>query len=956
MIFVSASEEWEKPRFSRQTADEQQPSASDTQRIITARLKITHKDLNYGENGEIQVLKGHDISLTLFGFGLTEESKVKLTTVRSLYGTECKSDESHYVQTSTFLLEADPSGLKANLTIPGSKLPIVRDQRVFFFCLFDEARNEWVHQGDVDGASIEVYELLLPIWLMIVFIVILLCLSGLFSGLNLGLMALDQTELKIVQNTGTEAEKNYANKIAPIRAHGNFLLCSLLLGNVLVNNTLTILLDTLTSGLVAVIGATMGIVVFGEIIPQAICSRHGLAVGAYTIVLTKMFMLITFPLSYPISKLLDYLLGAEIGTVYDKKKLIELLRVTDDNNDLEKDEVNIVTGALVYKDKKVKDVMTKVEDVYMLPLGTVLDFETVAEIREQGYSRIPIFNEDRKNIVHILFAKDLMFIDPDDKMPIAMVCEFYQNEVNFVFSDTQLNVMFNDFKSGDKGHMAFVQEINSIGDGDPFYETVGLVTLEDIIEEIIQQEIVDETDVITDNRTKKRRKRDGWQGKEGTFPVLATEEKKRVMISPQLTMAVFQYLTTSIEPFKAPAINDSVLKRLLALDVFREVKLKKDKTKMSEEDLIIINKGKIIDFFILIIEGKVEVNIGREELVFESGPFTYFGIQVLNNIMLDGAPGSPMIGSPLAPMSAVRGAVTTPSSLVTSQSQDVNAAHGPKHNLRKASTQTAIELANSGGVNSKRHSLSQPDNSTHPLSKQHSAAFISPHSLPFVPEYTVKAVTDVLYLRIKKSTYIAAAKASMMNKKQEKTGVEVLNERELERYLEKVVEDDADPETLMMRTPSIRSPEKRLDSPTAVLAASVANAMVAVGGEQSTTGDSEQQAPKAEPEFWGDTADDKTTIVSDLAVNVANAGNGPASLPSGVPSTTPADKGQGAGGGGGDSDSDGSFNNAEERTSMLKKKRKDESVNVVGASEQKNNDVKIEMTALRKSGSEDEHA
>ena len=75
--------------------------------------------------------------------------------------------------------------------------------------------------------------------------------------------------------------------------------------------------------------------------------------GAYTIWLTKFFMLLTFPLSYPISKLLDCLLGAEIGTVYDKKKLIELLKVTNDNNDLEKEEVDIVTGALRYKEKTV---------------------------------------------------------------------------------------------------------------------------------------------------------------------------------------------------------------------------------------------------------------------------------------------------------------------------------------------------------------------------------------------------------------------------------------------------------------------------------------------------------------------------------------------------------------------------------------------------------------------------
>ena len=389
----------------------------------------------------------------------------------------------------------------------------------------------------------------------------------------------------------------------------------------------------------------MGIVVFGEIIPQAICSRHGLAVGAYTIWMTKFFMLLTFPLSYPISKLLDVLLGAEIGTVYDKKKLIELLRVTDANNDLEKEEVDIVTGALVYKDKTVKHVMTKMEDIYMLPIDAFLDFDTVAEIREQGYSRIPVYEGDKKNIMHILFAKDLMFVDPDDQTPIQTVCDFYNNEVNFVFHDTPLNVMFNEFKSGEKGHMAFVQEINDSGEGDPYYETVGLVTLEDIIEEIIQQEIVDETDVITDNRTKKRRKREGYKMKEGNFMNPQSEcNRKLVYITPQMSLAVFQYLTTTIEPFKAPRMNNSVLKKLLTLDIFREIKMKKDKNrKCDESDFIIINKGKPIDFFVLIVEGRVEVNIGREELVFESGPFTYFGIQSLTNAIMDASPSSPSL-------------------------------------------------------------------------------------------------------------------------------------------------------------------------------------------------------------------------------------------------------------------------------------------------------------------------
>ena len=77
--------------------------------------------------------------------------------------------------------------------------------------------------------------------------------------------------------------------------------------------------------------------------------------------------------------------------------------------------------------------MTKLDDIYMLPYKTVLNFETVSEIREQGYSRIPIYENDRFNVIHVLFAKDLMFIDPDDNMPLSMVCQFYDNDVNQVF-------------------------------------------------------------------------------------------------------------------------------------------------------------------------------------------------------------------------------------------------------------------------------------------------------------------------------------------------------------------------------------------------------------------------------------------------------------------------------------------------------------------------------------------
>lgn len=83
-----------------------------------------------------------------------------------------------------------------------------------------------------------------------------------------------KTIFQILRNTGTEKEKKYASKIAPVRDQGNYLLCSILLGNVLVNSTFTILLDGLTSGLFAVIFSTLAIVLFGEITPQVSKLTH----------------------------------------------------------------------------------------------------------------------------------------------------------------------------------------------------------------------------------------------------------------------------------------------------------------------------------------------------------------------------------------------------------------------------------------------------------------------------------------------------------------------------------------------------------------------------------------------------------------------------------------------------------------------------------------------------------
>lgn len=474
-----------------------------------------------------------------------------------------------------------------------------------------------------DEQQIETLKLLLkkpgfdiPKYIRIIFSVFLLVLSGLFSGLNLGLMSLDLTSLRILVETGTPQEKRYAKSIEPVRKQGNFLLCTLLLGNVLVNNTLTILLDGLFGGVAAIIGATAGIVVMGEIIPQAICQRFGLVVGARTLFITKIFMVLTGPLSWPISKLLDLVLGEELGIFYRREQLKELLMLTEGQHGIHKDEVLMITGVLSINEKCVRDIMTDIEAVYMLNIDIKLDFEVMQEIMSKGFSRIPVYEGDENHIVGLLFVKDLAFVDPDDKLPLESVIKFYNHTAQKVLGDMKVLRLMQDFMT-ERYHMAIVADVQEKEDLDPVYVPIGVVTLEDIIEEIIQQEIVDETDAYVNNDFKKKNEKK-------CFPLLPIDKKKdaHVMkISPQLELATFTFLSTQVPEFSEENISPGVLNRLLRQDVIKEVK---------PEGKPIIESGVTVNFMAMILTGELQIEVGREKMKFVQGPFSTFCISALS--------------------------------------------------------------------------------------------------------------------------------------------------------------------------------------------------------------------------------------------------------------------------------------------------------------------------------------
>ncbi|XP_022240761.1 metal transporter CNNM4-like [Limulus polyphemus] len=669
--------------------------------VVVTGLRGEGSKVLVSTGGASLIPANEEVTLRLFGVNFTKHIAIAFTTVKQPKGSNCNdlpTTEVVYLQEEGFL---SSSAVFIQVSLPDMEFT----DQFYFMCVKNspelDKTSGWIHQGDDPWMRIQTESKIFPLWLQICFIVILLILSGLFSGLNLGLMALDKTELKVIESVGSPTEKKFARIISPLRSRGNYLLCSLLLGNVSVNSSLTILLDGISSGLIAVIGSTIGIVIFGEIIPQAICSRHGLAVGARTVMLTKFFMIVTFPLSFPISKILDWILGEEIGNVYNREKLMEYIKVTKDYNQLENEEVNIISGALELKKKTAAEIMTKIDDVFMIPIDSILNFETMSEILKRGYTRIPVYDADRNNIVFLLFTKDLAFVDPEDNTPVKTLCEFYNHPISYVYEDETLDVLLEEFKKG-RSHMAFVRYVNNEGEGDPFYVILGVVTLEDVIEEIIQSEIVDETDTVSDNRCKQRRKDAQVKQDFSDFAKIGEGQQGKNIISPQLALATFQYLSTSVEPFRKELISATVLRRLMAQNIFFTLKMR-TRDDANAPAMTIYQAGKPSDYFVLILEGRVRVQVGKENLVFEGGPFTYFGCSALTNNIIPGESASQLLGPGSSP------------SLTNTPSEST---------LLKAT---------------------------------------------FIPDYTVVAVSDTLYMKVHRAVYLAAYRATCMERQQQRS-------------------------------------------------------------------------------------------------------------------------------------------------------------------------------------------
>lgn len=221
--------------------------------------------------------------------------------------------------------------------------------------------------------------------------------------------------------------------------------------------------------------------IFGEVLPQSICVRYGLQIGGYMSKPVLAMMYLLAPIAWPTAKLLDWLLGEDHGTVYKKSGLKTLVTLHKNLGEvsqrLNEDEVTIISAVLDLKEKPVANVMTPMDDVFIMSEDTVLDEPTMDMILSAGYSRIPIHETGNPtNFVGMLLVKILITYDPED---CKLVRDFPLATLPETRPETSCLDIVNFFQEG-KSHMVLVSTSPGEDSG-----ALGVVTLEDVIEELI---------------------------------------------------------------------------------------------------------------------------------------------------------------------------------------------------------------------------------------------------------------------------------------------------------------------------------------------------------------------------------------------------------------------------------------------------------------------------------------
>ncbi|XP_004515989.1 DUF21 domain-containing protein At2g14520-like [Cicer arietinum] len=405
-------------------------------------------------------------------------------------------------------------------------------------------------------------------WILVLMCWVFMLFAAISSGLALGLLSFSQVDLEVLVKAGQPQIQKNAAKIMSIVKNQHLILCTLLMAKSLALEVVSVLMEEMFPEWISVLLAAALVSIIAEVIPQALNSRYGLSFGATMSPFVRVLQLLFFPVAYPTSKLLDWLLGKGHTALLGREELKTLVNLhaneAGKGGELSLHETTIIAGALDLTMKTAKDAMTPLSETFSLDINSKLDMHTMGMIMSEGHSRIPIYSGKQTNIIGLILVKNLMFCRPEDETPIKFMTI---RRVPRVGQNWPLYDILNQFKKG-QSHMAVViknkenirnvavdseglssflshdyisisteasnwqsQEteyysatlknvmLQETSDSEPHHrsrqhdtttsienmeylpsgeEVVGIITLEDVMEELLQEDILDETDQYID--------------------------------------------------------------------------------------------------------------------------------------------------------------------------------------------------------------------------------------------------------------------------------------------------------------------------------------------------------------------------------------------------------------------------------------------------------------------------
>jgi CBS domain containing-hemolysin-like protein len=330
---------------------------------------------------------------------------------------------------------------------------------------------------------------MVDLWIEITSLAILIGLSGFFSGLEVALVGIRKSKVVQLFNEGKKGSK----ALHKLKMNPSWMMSSVNLGNNLVNVGASALATTVAmrlfgnDGLGIAVGImTFLILVFGEITPKTYCNANSTKVALRCAPILLVFSYVF----YPVVKFFETITNGVVritGSSQTPPPITEdeIRGVIDqglEENALEKEEMELVHGALKFDDTVIRSVMTPRTKMFVLNSKMLL-FEALPQINQRGHSRIPIFGDTSDDIVGFIHVSDVLKeLEKDNKM---VSLEQIARKAVFVSQEKMVSSMLKEMK-GRKTHMAIVVDEHG--------GVEGLVTLEDLLEEIVG-EIEDETDV-----------------------------------------------------------------------------------------------------------------------------------------------------------------------------------------------------------------------------------------------------------------------------------------------------------------------------------------------------------------------------------------------------------------------------------------------------------------------------